>query len=298
MQYIVLDLEWNQPFNREMLVKEPVILQGEIVQIGAVKLDSELRTVDIFKMMVRPSHYRVMNRKVKELTGIKTSDIKRSPDFPTVFAKFKKWCGEDYALVTWGCDDIPMLKNNMALHSLFLEPFPPHYDAQLIYSHQTVKEKRQFSLAYAMEYFDEIPFEAHDALNDALSTAAILRHLDLENGIENYDDVTRGPKLPTVKKTFESFSALINDEEVNTLVCPSCRSILRCEEWVSYRRGKLSGITDCSCGGKYIARLACTKSKDGSFRVGRKISERSAEDEAYYYFKRRANAERKKKTTV
>jgi len=41
MEYIVLDLEWNQPYDASMAIKEPVHLSGEIIQIGAVKILNE-----------------------------------------------------------------------------------------------------------------------------------------------------------------------------------------------------------------------------------------------------------------
>ena len=39
MNYIVLDMEWNQANSYAEMVKDPIMLTGEIVQIGAVKLD-------------------------------------------------------------------------------------------------------------------------------------------------------------------------------------------------------------------------------------------------------------------
>ena len=50
---IVLDLEWNQPFSMRSMITTPVRLHGEIIQIGAVKLNEQLEIVDTFKVMVR-----------------------------------------------------------------------------------------------------------------------------------------------------------------------------------------------------------------------------------------------------
>ena len=75
MNYIILDLEWNQPFNMKIMVKEPVMLSGEIIQIGAVKLNERFHLVDTFKIMVTPKYYRTMHRKVSKLTNIKTEDL-------------------------------------------------------------------------------------------------------------------------------------------------------------------------------------------------------------------------------
>ena len=50
---IVLDLEWNQPFSMRSMITTPVRLHGEIIQIGAVKLNEQLEIVDTFKVMVK-----------------------------------------------------------------------------------------------------------------------------------------------------------------------------------------------------------------------------------------------------
>ena len=43
MSYIVLDLEWNQAMssNASVFNRLPIHLSGEIIQIGAVKLDDD-----------------------------------------------------------------------------------------------------------------------------------------------------------------------------------------------------------------------------------------------------------------
>lgn len=295
MHYIVLDLEWNQALSKEQFVTEPVKLRGEIVQIGAVKLDGSFNTVDVFKIMISPRHYKIMNYKVRELTGIRTSDIRRGHSFPSAYGLFKKWCGDECTLLTWGCDDIPMLKDNMILHGISVDTLPPHYDVQPIFDSQITKEKRQHSLTAAMELLGEPPFEAHDALNDALSTAAVCRHLDMEAGFLGYEDITRSSKLPTIAKSFIKFSEILKDDEVNTFVCPECRKLLHSTEWVSCRRGKLMSKLDCECGEKYMSFLFCIKNKDGSYRVGRKMPKREEADDAYYEKKRAQNEEWRKK---
>jgi hypothetical protein len=241
--------------------------------------------------MISPRHYKIMNYKVRELTGIRTSDLRRGYTFPTAFSLFTKWCGEECTLLTWGCDDIPMLKDNMTLHGIDIEHLPPHYDVQPIFDSQITKEKRQHSLTAAMELLGEPPFEAHDALNDALSTAVVCRHLDMEAGFLAYADLTRSAKLPPISKTFTSFRDILKDEDVRTFVCPECRKLMSAGEWVSCRRGKVMTKLDCECGGKYLAFVFCIKGKDGTYRIGRKLPPREAEDDAYYAKKRAQNEE-------
>ena len=49
MNYIIMDLEWN---NSYMKSAEKFI--NEIIEIGAVKLDEELNTVDNFSELIKP----------------------------------------------------------------------------------------------------------------------------------------------------------------------------------------------------------------------------------------------------
>ena len=59
MRYIVLDLEWNQsPRGREDSVPH---LPFEIIEIGAVMLDEQRRTVGEFHRLIRPQVYRQLH---------------------------------------------------------------------------------------------------------------------------------------------------------------------------------------------------------------------------------------------
>ena len=55
MNYIILDMEWNQAFDKSQMVTEPILLRGEIIEIGAVKTDENFNAIDAFKAYVRPN---------------------------------------------------------------------------------------------------------------------------------------------------------------------------------------------------------------------------------------------------
>ena len=48
MQYIILDMEWNQPWPGSYSAKKalPSPMRGEIVQIGAVRMTQEQQVAD------------------------------------------------------------------------------------------------------------------------------------------------------------------------------------------------------------------------------------------------------------
>lgn len=183
MKYIVIDMEWNRPEQRSRLVKEPIVLHGEIIQIGAVMLNEELDEIDSFEVKVRPKFYTRMNRKVEELTGITDKDLEDGLLFPDAINKFKDWCGKDSVLLTWGPCDVEMLEDNLIAHEMDYSWIPEEFDAQLMFDFQETMEDKNYSLDYAMYYFNLRGIKAHDALNDARDTAAVIRKLDLKDFI-------------------------------------------------------------------------------------------------------------------
>ena len=66
MDYIVLDMEWNQPWPGSPSSKKvlPVQIRGEIIQFGAVRLTEDSSVEDEFQVMVKPKFYRHLNRRV------------------------------------------------------------------------------------------------------------------------------------------------------------------------------------------------------------------------------------------
>ena len=118
MQYIILDMEWNQPWPGSYCSKKalPSPMRGEIVQIGAVRMTQEQQIADEFQILIRPQYFKKMNRKVASLTGIRDSVLReKGVSFPEAAAKFQTWCGEACVFLTWGFDDITVLRENLAV---------------------------------------------------------------------------------------------------------------------------------------------------------------------------------------
>ena len=183
MKYIVLDLEWNSPEHRNRLVKEPIVFQGEIIQIGAVMLNEQMEEIGSFEAKIRPEFYKRINRKIEELTGITDKDLENALLFTDAINNFKNWCGDDSILLTWGSCDVQMLEDNLIMYDMDYRWIPEEFDAQLMFDFQETMEDRNYSLDYAVYYFGIRGIKAHDALNDARDTAAVIRKLDLDDFI-------------------------------------------------------------------------------------------------------------------
>lgn len=297
MNYIVLDMEWNQPFNKKNMIRNPVRLYGEIVQIGAVKLDESFHVLDTFKIMVTPKYYTKMHGKVTRLTRITTAEIQYGFPFPVAYRHFRKWCGEDFAFLTWGPDDIFVLRDNMLLHKLSLEWIPKAYNVQVVFDDQITKEGRQVSLSYAMEKIGEAALEAHDALNDAINTAHICQHLDMAKGLAEYEAlkerIERGGSIKERSPATKAYAAreeALSDPKLTGFFCPCCGARIECSDFSRQSLNTYIGIAECENGDEMFVRIKLTKWRDGAFSAARIICQMD-EDNREAYRGRKQNAE-------
>lgn len=77
MNYIILDLEWNQGNEqREKQLKE---LPFEIIEIGAVKLNSRMEICDSFHELIRPQVYKEMHYMTKKLLQLDMDELQDGP---------------------------------------------------------------------------------------------------------------------------------------------------------------------------------------------------------------------------
>ena len=61
MDYIVLDMEWNQPWPGSPSARKvlPVQIRGEIIQMGAVRVSEDQQIgADEFQILIKPKYYR------------------------------------------------------------------------------------------------------------------------------------------------------------------------------------------------------------------------------------------------
>ena len=302
MNYIVLDMEWNQPWPGSPSAKKvlPVPIRGEIIQIGAVRVTEDQQVTDEFQVLIRPKYYRSLNRRVSKLTGIKESRLKAEGiAFPDAMEQFQAWCGEDIIFLTWGFDDIAILQENLRLFGLPVEWTDRWFNAQMIFNAQTDGSNAQKALKTAMEIFGiEATRPAHDALGDAYHTALICARLDLERGIGEYAGALKshengfhGAELPgcIARKVFYDYadkrtalSAMSGEENE----CPVCGRRMLGSRWFSQQGHRYMDLATCADHGKFLIRVRLSQQPNGLVRVSRLTYE--ATSEAALAYARRA----------
>lgn len=285
MDYIVFDMEWNQPAYAGGRKKiHGRCLTGEIIQIGAVKLDGNWDVCDSFSVNIEPVFYKRMNRNVRDITGITADELRGCKHFCDAYADFAGFCGTDYALVTWGRDDIPMLRDNMYVNGIDENALPEHYDLQLIFNSQITGSSRQWSLEKAMTLLKiEQKYQSHNAFFDAVNTAKIALRLDMDAGIRDYGAITRLCSFGARKEVYSGFKTMrdaFEDERASRIECPLCKTALEKNEWVE-KRGKRITLSRCPQHGMLKFMLSAYNSEN-CFSVARRVSQASDEMIASY----------------
>lgn len=245
MNYIVLDLEWNQ--SNTGLETEASHLPFEVIEIGAVKLNDACVMINEFSRLVKPEVYHEMHKITSKLIHLQMQELERGKPFTEVAGDFLDWCGtEDYMFCTWGNLDLTELQRNMKFYKMTpLSDGPIAFlDVQKLFSLAFEDGRTRSALEHAvdrMELEKDIPF--HRAFSDAYYTAKLLRliverHPEVLKNV-SYDvfhpPVSREQEIKIqfdsyvkyISREFDSKSEAFADREVSSSKCYLCHRNLR-----------------------------------------------------------------------
>ncbi len=250
MEYVVVDFEWNQSSRPG---HNSGRLPFEIIEIGAVKLDEDLREIGRFSRTVRPKVYKKLHYMTRELTGISQQELDGSDPFPYVLVDFMLWCGNDFIFCTWGNTDLVELQRNMRyfnLEDLLVGPIR-YYNVQKLFRIFFQPQRQAASLESAAELL-EISGEGdfHRAVNDAAYTAKILQRMDPQQAdrffsVDYYQyprsreeeiHLTYEDHYKYISRDFPDKEAALADREVRAMHCYMCgRAVRQKIRWFSGR---------------------------------------------------------------
>lgn len=213
MYYIVLDLEFNQePSSLNISSDLLSVCPFEIIQIGAIKLDTERNAVATFNHYIKPCIYLKINEFVTGLTGITTQKLTSEKAFPEILDEFLKFIGSDCILCTWGMSDMKELYRNASFHHYDLEQLPDRVINLQPYVSLHLKEsvRKLFNLKAAVEALNiPISYPFHNALYDAYYTAQLFKKLAIPELIpERYNPNFRRERPPAPKQVVD-YQALL-----------------------------------------------------------------------------------------
>ena len=258
---IVFDLEMNQGYKPFVFLYEdqPLTLRGEVIQIGAAKVDEHFQVLDTFSLTLRPRVFPKLHHHVARVTGLTQAQLNRGLPVDQGLERFIRWCGPEPVLLEWGMDDVPVLKQNLAYLGMD-ENFPARwYDLQQMCAQQfPPAEGEKMNLEAVVErmgLLEERPF--HDALSDVLYTCRVAQQLDAAAAFEQYVDQKQQLRLSLERRgPIEDFALLEGcvDREawrgdfVHSVPCPHCGALLKPDQfWLKYASNCYYSL--CSCEG-------------------------------------------------
>ncbi len=307
MNYIVLDLEWNQcPAGKAKEVKK---LPFEIIEIGAVRLDNSRQIVDQFHEIVKPQVYKSLHFRTREIVQVRAIDFDGARKFPEVAADFFSWCQKgdgEPVYCTWGPADLTELQRNLSFYHLSAPfPFPLlYYDIQKIFSIVYEDRKSRRSLEYAVDFL-QIPKEIqfHSALSDARYTSMIMQKLEndqiRENSSVDYFHLPQTRKEEIylhyrtydkfISKLFPSREKAMEDPVVTAVRCPICsKAAQKRIRWFSAGSHNQLALSYCPKHGYIKGKIRLRQNAGGKTYVIRTIKLISREDAGQIYERKKS----------
>ncbi len=277
MDYIVFDLEWNQSSDKAL---ENEKIPFEIVEIGAVKLDSNFQVVESFSQLICPSVYQELNERTQKLIGLTAEELAGGVPFQAAACRFLDWCGKEGTFCTWGNMDLTELQRNMrffGVESRLAKPLK-YFDVQKLFSLAYEDRKARRSLEYAVDYLHlskDCVF--HRALEDANYTAQIFRQIDRKYLVNYSIDYYQCPRsraeeiyavFPTyskyVSREFASKERAMSDREVTSTRCCLCgRPAKRKIRWFAGQGRNYYCLAWCEEHGYLKGKIRLKKAEDG-----------------------------------
>lgn len=283
MNYIVLDLEWNQSNTGKE--EQAEILPFEIIEIGAIKLSEGMVMISEFSELVKPQVYQEMNQITSKLIHLQMKELERGRPFVEVAEQFLEWCGEDYIFCTWGPLDLTEFQRNMKYYGM--EPLSdapiPFLDVQKLFSIAYEDRKTRRALEYAVDarkIEKDIPF--HRAFSDAYYTARVLMNIE-DHGIFNNlsYDVFNPPvkREDEVKAKFDTYTKYISrrfadkteafaDKEVVSSKCYiCCRNLRKKIKWFTANGRHYYCVAYCEKHGYLKGKIRVRRTDDGQVYI-------------------------------
>lgn len=177
-QHIILDFEMN-PISKRC-VEARNVLKREIIEIGAVKLNSRFEIVGTFSCFINPEYSTGIANYITKLTGIRNADMCDAVTYEVALEKFNAWIGGGKNRVySWSNADLRQIVSECEYKNVkFPNNIDRWMDFQLIFprlmglNHDTLMSLNDAADWYGIEMDSS---SAHRALYDAKITTEMIR---------------------------------------------------------------------------------------------------------------------------
>ena len=190
---------------------------GEIIQIGAYRLDEDFNILATFNRYIKPSIYEDIEPRITEMTQITTEQLQNEATFPQVYKDFISFTIDtDSVFCTWGMTDMKVLFRNAKHFQVDTNLLPNYFiNIQPFASlHLNQSWKKLLGLEAVTMALD-IPVNDvfHNALHDAYYTTMIFKKIYTPSMMPQKYDPNYKKETPRQKKKVIDFEGLIKQFE-------------------------------------------------------------------------------------
>ncbi len=275
MNYVIFDLEWNR-FVKAVKSRCP----DEIIQIGAVKYNSQMTCIGSFNKLVKPVLYKKIDPMVKKLTGLDMTVLNSSGvPFSKVIKEFKKFVGDDAVIMSWGSQDVKILRSNCVYFNpdIKLEFLKKYADVQRYVTHILSKNSSGgnqlgVKLAADMSGIKYNEKNLHNALVDADISGQVFAKLFNQETLKKYivDASVKSGAFNDIPIT--DIDNKLIDKRIFKIRCPECgRYIRRKNGWQLNGNKFLSAHICRKCKVQYLCSVEIVKSYGNIIKYKKRI---------------------------
>lgn len=279
MNYIILDMEWDSAY-----FKKSKGFINQIIQIGAVKLDSQFNIIDTFEKTINSSISKKLTGRFSRLTGITNDMMRAGIPLKDAVLCYNDWIGDDTVTMTWSNSDLYcMLENEQNLLDGVKFKLQKYLDLQSFVQNelrlQGAEITSQISLSTAAEKLgiETEGLDFHTAKDDCIACAKLLEKCYNKKRFEALIKDTENPEF--YKKLFFKpyYISDISDKNINRsdlkFFCEECGQKARRKTNFKYRNRWFCASFYCkNCGNEFSGRVCFRKTYD-SVIVKKKICE-------------------------
>lgn len=285
MNYIILDMEWDSAYFQ----KQKTFI-NQILQIGAVKLDSDFNVIDTFEKTIKSSISKRVSGRFSRLTGITNDMMRAGISLKDAVLSYNEWVGDDTVTMTWSNSDLySIIENEKNLLDGVKFKLEKYLDLQSFVQNELrlngAEITSQISLSTAAEMLsvttDGLDF--HTAKDDSLVCAMLLKKCYNKQRFEALIKDTKNPEF--YKKLFFKpyYITNLSDSAIDRVHlkfnCEKCGHKARRKTIFRYRNRWFCANFYCkNCGNEFSGRVCFRKTYDNVI-VKKKVCEAKASKE-------------------
>ncbi len=266
MNYIIMDLEWNNAY-----MKSAQKFVNEIIEIGAVKLNEELEIVDTYSELIKPVVSKKLRTRIKDLTHITNEEVLGGKPLQEAISQLEQWVGEDVIVMTWGDTDVRTMLTNFKcfLKKDKIDFIKKYADLQrYCQCFINMENIQQAGLSYAAECLeiDAEKYPHHRALDDSLLSAECFKKVYNKDKLDEFIKVCDADfyaRLAFKPYVIKSKNDPLIDKNLFNCYCDICGGKVETKKKWKFMNQSFRGIFYCeNCNREFRVNLRIKKFYD------------------------------------